>query len=262
MTKTHRTTMAVAGVSLTVLVAACGNKLPADSTSHDNASTQSPQRVIKVATEAAYPPFNNMTPEGIVGFDVDVMNAICTKMNVQCDIVAQDWDGIIPGLLANKYDAIIAGMSVTPERLEKVDFSEPYFSNTIVWLAKKDGSFDLNAISGKILAGQMSTTGASYISEHYDGKNGNTVKLYDSYIKAYADMAAGRADAVMAEKVSASDWLKQNDGQFGLVGQEIDNNDNIAIAVRKGDPLKEEFNQALAQLRQSGELAQLEAKNF
>lgn len=246
-----------------LFLTACGNNQTAQTATQPatDQATNEPKQ-LTIATEAAYPPFNNLTPEGIVGFDIDVMNAICAKMNAKCQIVAQDWDGIIPGLLANKYDAIIAGMSVTPERLEKVDFTEPYFSNTIVWLAKKDGSFDANAITGKVLAGQMSTTGASYISQKYDGKDGNTVKLYDSYVKAYADMAAGRADAVMAEKVSASDWLKQNNEQYGLIGQEIDNHDNIAIAVRKGDTLKDEFNKALSELKQSGELAKIEAKNF
>lgn len=114
----------------------------------------------------------------------------------------------------------------------------------------------------KSLGGQRSTTGASYITEKYDGKDGNRVQLYDSYINAYLDMKAGRADAVMAEKVSAGDWLKQNNAGFGLVGEEIDNNDNIAIAVRKGDALKDEFNKALAELKQSGELTKIEAANF
>lgn len=222
------------------------------------------QRVIRVATEGAYPPFNDMSADGkLVGFDVDVMNALCAKMNAKCELVAQDWDGILPGLLTSKYDAVIAGMSITPERLEKVDFSEPYFSNTIVWLSKTDGSFDPTTIKDKVLGGQRSTTGAAYIAERYDGKDGNRVQLYDSYINAYLDLKAGRNHAVMAEKVSAADWLKTNgaDG-FGLVGEEIDNNDNIAIAVRKGDPLKAEFDKALAELKASGELAKIEADNF
>lgn len=219
------------------------------------------QRVIKIATEGAYPPFNDLSADGqLMGFDVDVMNAICAKMATECEIIAQDWDGIIPGLLTNKYDAIIAGMSITPERSQQVDFSEPYFSNTIVWLAK-EGGFDPNNIQNKTLGSQRSTTAASYITNQYDGKDGNRVQLYDSYINAYLDLKAGRSDAVMAEKVSAQDWLKDNAG-FGLVGDEIDNNDHIAIAVRKDDPLKEQFNQALAQIKASGELAAIEAKYF
>ena len=99
-------------------------------------------KTVRIATEGAYPPFNYTNNDGSLGgFDVDVINAVCDEIKANCDIVAQDWDGIIPGLLANKYDAIIAGMSITPERAETVDFSAPYFSNTMVWLAKKDGTF-------------------------------------------------------------------------------------------------------------------------
>ena len=76
-----------------------------------------------IATEAAYPPFNDTDASGqIIGFDVDVMNALCAEMHAHCQIIAQDWDGLIPSLLAGKYDAIIAGMSITPERQAQVDF--------------------------------------------------------------------------------------------------------------------------------------------
>lgn len=244
---------------------ACSNNAPdTQNTQNTQATTSDGNRTLRIATEAAYPPFNNMTADGkIVGFDVDVMNAICAKMAVKCEIIAQDWDGILPGLLTNKYDAVIAGMSITPERLEKVDFSEPYFANKIVWLAKNDGSFDPKAVKNKVLGGQRSTTGAAYITEKYDGKDGNRVNLYDSYVNAYLDLKAGRNDAVMAEKVSANDWLKSGDtAGFGLVGDEIDNNDNLGIAVRKGDPLKAEFDKALAELKASGELSKLEASIF
>ena len=219
-------------------------------------------KTLRIATEGAYPPFNDLAADGtLVGFDVDVMNAICAKMAVQCELVAQDWDGILPGLLSNKYDAVIAGMSITDERQQQVDFSSPYFKNTIVWMTKDGGKFNPSAIQNNVLGGQRSTTGGAYIQEHYDGKEGNRVQLYDSYVNAYLDLKSGRNDAVMAEKVSAKDWLKNNTG-FVLVGEEIDNNDNIAIAVRKGDPLKAQFDNALAELKASGELAQIEAKHF
>lgn len=222
------------------------------------------QRELIIATEAAYPPFNDTDPSGnIVGFDVDVINAICAEIQAKCQIVAQDWDGLIPSLLMGKYDAIIAGMSITQERQAQVDFSEPYFSNTIAWLAKKDGSFDPNNITNKVLGGQRSTTGAAYISEKYDGKDGNRVQLYDTYTNAYLDLKAGRNQAVMAEKASASDWLKQaGNEEFGLVGEEINNNDNLGIAVRKGDALKAQFDAALATLKQTGKLAEIEKAHF
>lgn len=244
----------------TVLVG-CGQDKPAEQA---DAQPTAEKRKLTIATEAAYPPFNNTTPDGkIVGFDVDVIQAVCAEMNAECEIKAQDWDGLIPSLLANHYDAIIAGMSITKERQAQVDFSEPYFSNTIVWLAKNDGSFDPNNIKSLVLGSQRATTGAAYISEKYDGKDGNTVKLYDTYTNAYLDLKAGRNQAVMAEKVSASDWLKQADNQgFGLVGEEIDNNDHLGIAVRKGDTLKADIDAALAKVKESGKLAELEKLHF
>ena len=245
-------------VALSALLFGCNN-----STTINADANKSSERNLVIATEANYPPFNNTTADGkIVGFDVDVINAVCAEIKANCTIIAQDWDGLLPGLLTQKYDAIIAGMSITPERLEQVDFSEPYFSNTIIWLAKTDGSFDPNAIKDKVLGGQRGTTGATYIQEKYDGKDGNVVQLYDSYINAYLDLKAGRSNAVMAEKVSANDWLKENKDSFGLIGEEIDNNDKLGIAVRKGDALKAEFDKALSELKASGELAKIEATYF
>ena len=247
--------------SLSLLTAgtlvACGGDKPADAPKADTTAPQAGEgKSLVIATEANYPPFNNMTADGkIVGFDVDVINAVCAEIQANCDIVAQDWDGLLPGLLTNKYDAVIAGMSITPERQAQVDFSEPYFSNTIVWLSKTDGSFDPNNIKNLVLGSQRSTTGADYITERYDGKDGNRVQLYDTYTNSYLDLKAGRNHAVMAE-------LKQGNDGFGLVGDEIDNNDNLGIAVRKGDTLKADFDKALATLKANGTLAELEKQHF
>lgn len=245
-----------------LLLTACGSDKPADTTTSSDANSKG-ERTLTIATEANYPPFNNLTANGaIVGFDIDVINAVCAEMNATCNIVAQDWEGLLPGLMANKYDAVIAGMSITPERLEQVDFSEPYFSNTIIWLAKNDGSFDPNNIKNAILSSQRGVTGADYITKHFDGKDGNRVQLYDTYTNAYLDLKAGRNHAVMAEKVSANDWLAQGNTDFGLIGEEIDNNDHLGIAVRKGDALKTDIDKALATLKANGKLAELEKAVF
>lgn len=233
-----------------------------DDTAADGAAQAASGDTIRIATEGAYPPFNYTNNDGSLGgFDVDVANAICDQMQAKCEIVAQDWDGIIPGLLANKYDAIFAGMSITPERSAKVDFSQPYFVNTMVWLAKDDGSFDPADISNKDLGGQRSTTLGAYLQDNYDGQNGNTVNLYDTYENAYLDLKSGRVDAVLAEKVSAADWLPENP-DYAIIGEEIDNDDHIGVALRKNDPLKEKINQAIAALRDNGKLEELEKANF
>lgn len=251
-------------ISAALALSACSR--PANETTDTNADAPAADvagKTIRIATEGAYPPFNYTNADGsLAGYDIDVANALCAQMQAKCEIVAQDWDGIIPGLLAQKYDAVVAGMSITPERQEKVDFTEPYFANTMVWLTDTKGSFDPMVIKDLTLGGQRSTTPGAYLQDHYEGKDGNTVQLYDNYDNAYLDLKSGRSDAVLAEKVSAKSWLTDNPDGFGIVGDEIDNDDNIAIAVRKGDPLRDNLNKALSEIRSNGELARLEQANF
>ena len=251
-------------LSTAMLLTACSQPAnDAANTNADASATEVAGKTIRIATEGAYPPFNYTNADGSLGgFDIDVANALCDQMQAKCEIVAQDWDGIIPGLLTQKYDAVIAGMSITPERQQKVDFSEPYFANTMVWLTDTKGSFDPKSIKNLKLGGQRSTTPGAYLQDNYEGKDGNTVKLYDSYDNAYLHLKSGRSDVVLAEKVSAKSWLADNPEGFSIVGDEIDNNDNIAIAVRKGDALKANFDKALSEIRSNGELARLEKINF
>lgn len=253
-------------MTITAALALSACSQPANDATDTNAdapATDVAGKTIRIATEGAYPPFNYTNADGsLAGYDVDIANALCAQMQAKCEIVAQDWDGIIPGLLAKKYDAVVAGMSITAERQEKVDFTEPYFANTMVWLADSKSKFDPMSIKNLKLGGQRSTTPGAYLQDNYEGKEGNTVQLYDSYDNAYLDLKSGRSDAVLAEKVSAKSWLVDNADGFGIVGEEIDNDDNIAIAVRKGDSLKNDFDKALSEIRSNGELARLEQANF
>ncbi len=251
-------------VTIALALSACSQSNDANETDASaDTATSAAGKTLRIATEGAYPPFNYTNADGsLAGYDVDVANALCKQMQAECEIVAQDWDGIIPGLLAQKYDAVVAGMSITPERQEKVDFTEPYFANTMVWLTDTESSFDPNTIQNLTLGGQRSTTPGAYLQDNYEGKDGNSVQLYDNYDNAYLDLKSGRSDAVLAEKVSAKSWLTDNPEGFGIVGDEIDNDDNIAIAVRKGDALRDDFNAALNEIRSNGELARLEQANF
>ena len=250
-------------ITAALMLSACSQSANDTTDTNTDAAANTSGKTIRIATEGAYPPFNYTNADGtLAGFDIDVANALCEQMQAKCEIVAQDWDGIIPGLLAQKYDAVVAGMSITPERQEKVDFTEPYFANTMVWLTSTKGKFDPAAISNLTLGGQRSTTPGAYLQDNYEGKDGNTVQLYDNYDNAYLDLKSGRSDVVLAEKVSAKSWLADNPEGFGIVGDEIDNDDNVAIAFRKGDALRDEFNKALSEIRSNGELARLEQANF
>lgn len=112
-----------------------------------SAASASTGKKIRIATEGAYKPFNYTNADGTLGgYDVDVAKAVCAQAKLDCEIVAQDWDGILPGLMARKYDAVAAGMSITPERSAQVDFTTPYFKNTMVWVAAKGGKFNLSLI--------------------------------------------------------------------------------------------------------------------
>jgi putative lysine/arginine/ornithine/histidine/octopine transport system substrate-binding protein len=220
------------------------------------------QKTIKIATEGAYPPFNAKDASGaLVGFDVDIAKALCDEIKAKCEIVAQDWDGIIPGLEAKKYDAIAASMSITDERKQKVDFTSPYYSNYLRIVTKKgSGITGPESLKAKTVGAQRSTLAATY-SEDKLGR-GSTVKLYDTQTAAYSDLEAGRLDALVSDVYPAYDWLKDKPG-YEFVGEKIDLNDKIGIAVRKGDKeLMSVLNTALKTIRANGTYAKLNAKYF
>lgn len=216
---------------------------------------------LRIATEGAYPPFNEKNAAGeLVGFDVDIANALCAEMQRSCVIVAQDWDGIIPGLVNNKYDAIVASMSITEDRLKSIDFTDPYYSNYIALIAKNGSGFSMEDVSSKPIGAQRSTVASEWAEENA-GSRGD-VKLYDTQTAAYSDLESGRIDALVSDYLPATEWLKSNT-DFGLVGGKIDIDDKIGIGLRKGeDDLKEAFNKALAAIRENGVYAEISDKYF
>ena len=126
------------------------------------AATQAGAQTLRIATEGAYPPFNMKNAAGeLTGFDVEIAKALCAEMKRECTIVAQDWDGIIPGLVNNKYDAIIASMSITPERKQTIDFTDRYYSNYISIVAPKDAGLSQDDLASKTVGAQRATIAAT-----------------------------------------------------------------------------------------------------
>lgn len=255
----HTVKFATALLTAAVL-SACGNDKP-DTAAAAPAADTAAEKQIRIATESNFKPFSYLDTQGnLAGFEIDLANALCEEMKAKCEIVSQDWDSLIPSLQANKADAIMAGMSITEERLKVVDFSEPYFDNTLVLIGKKGDAITINDIAGKTVATQQATVSADYLAKNYPDA---IVKTYDKQDNAYLDLTAGRADAMMSDIMPVSDWLTTEQGQgYEIKGDAIDIDDKVGIAVRKGDALKAEFDAALASLKTNGKYAEIAAKHL
>lgn len=232
-------------------------------------SAHAQELTLKIGTEGAYPPFNNLTADGkLEGFDIDIANALCEEMKAKCEFVTQDWDGMIPALQAGKFDAIIASMSITEERLEKVDFSNKYYNTPPAIAAPKDT--DIKGVTKEDLAGK--TIGAATSTTHF---NYATATYTESEIKGYPssqefllDLASGRLDAVNDDILVLEGWLKSPDGACCKLVGTINSVPEIhgpgaGIAVRKGETeLAEKFNAAIDAIRANGKYKAINDKYF
>ncbi|KIN67281.1 Arginine-binding periplasmic protein 1 [Sulfitobacter donghicola DSW-25 = KCTC 12864 = JCM 14565] len=225
------------------------------------ASAAQAEDVVRIATEGAYPPFNNVTADGeLVGFDVDIAKALCAEMARKCEVVAQDWDGIIPGLVNNKYDAIVASMSITEERLKAIDFTDPYYSNYLSVVTKDGSTVSLDTLGDVAIGAQRSTVGAQWAEDEFGSRA--DIRLYDTNPAAFSDLAAGRIEAVVIDFLPAAEFVKTNDG-FGLAVDKIDINDKIGIGTRQGDDdLTAAFNAALETIRANGTYEAISVEYF
>ncbi len=217
---------------------------------------------LRIATESNYKPFSYLDAEGKhQGFEIDLIHALCEEMKAKCTIASHDWDSLIPGLTANKYDAIFASMSATDERRKTVNFSDPYFNNKLVLVGKKGDTATIKDIDGKAVAAQQATVASGYIETNHPKAE---LKIYDKQVNAYLDLSSGRVQYLLSDIAPASDWLKTEQGQdFEVKGEPIDINDNVAIALRKEDTeLANHFNTALASLKANGKYKEIASKYF
>ena len=225
---------------------------------------------IRVGVEGAYPPFSEVAPDGTLkGFDIDIAMALCEEIGAECILVPQDWDGIIPALLARKYDAIIASMSITEERKKKVAFSDKYYNTPAKFARKKGSGISISkaGLKGKTVGVQRATTHDSFIT----GEFGDSVEIkrYGTQDEAYLDAIAGRVDLLLADSIAMDDgFLKTDKGKgWEFVGPGYSDTKyfgvGAGIAVRKSDQdLANLFSKAIKSIRNNGVYKKINAKYF
>ena len=225
---------------------------------------------IRIGVEGAYPPFSSVTADGkLVGFDIEIAQALCDEMGAKCTMVQQDWDGIIPALLARKYDAIIASMSITEERKKKVAFTGKYYNTPAKFARKKGSGIEITkaGMKGKTVAVQRATTHDNFITAEFG--DDVDIKRYATQDEAYLDAVAGRVDLLLADSVAMDDgFLKTEKGKdWEFVGPGYTDvkyfGEGAGIAIRKGDEdLVDKFNQAIAAIRANGTYQKINKKYF
>ena len=249
-------------------------------------------QTIRIGTEGAYPPWNNINSAGnLEGAEIDFGNEACERMGVTCEWVTQDWDGIIPALLQGKYDIIIAGMSITEERKEKVNFTTGYMTDGARFAVLKDsGLADLNiagmskvnlnnaggkeqaaigqliaAMDGMTVCVQSSTIHQNFLEKHMSGAV--DVKLYQAVDDHNLDLAAGRCDAILADVGSIIDFMESDGGvDVAFTGPTFSGGvfgDGVGGAVRKEDTdILEMWNAAISEMSKDGTTAEITKKWF
>ncbi len=232
-----------------------------------SASAQADQ--LRVGVEGAYPPFSWKEPDGsLKGFDIDFAEEICKRLGRECVLIEQEWDGMIPALLAKKFDTIIASMSITDERKKKVDFTDKYYNTPPGIVAKADAGFKrTNAgLKGKRLGVQRATTHQCTAESLFPDAE---LVLYATQEEIFQDLASGRLDAQISDSLQALEgFLKQDMGKgYAFVGDMIDDEAcqgvGAGFAVRKKDTsLRDAMSKAIKAIRDDGTYKKLNDKYF
>ena len=244
---------------------------------------------IKIGTEGAYPPWNGTNAAGeLEGAEIDLAADLCARMNAECELVVQDWDGMIPALEIGKYDAIMAGMSITEERKMKIDFSIGYMTEpaslsalrgSALGTLKAPGKVNLDNMDSEtkgllatiqsVLAGttvgvQTSTTHENFLNEYMDGVD---IKVYDTQLNMELDLAAGRIDAALSDKASMQAFTETSAGnRVKLIGPDLFGGSfggGVGVGIRKSDSdLTAMFNKAISEASADGSIKSISIKWF
>ena len=224
---------------------------------------------LRVGVEGAYPPFSWKESDGTLkGFDIEIAEAVCAELKRKCVLVEQDWDGMIPALLARKFDTIIASMSITEERKKRVDFSDKYYNTPAKFVAKKGSGLKISksGLAGKRIGLQRGTTHQCFMEKMYPDVE---LVLYGTQDEVFQDLAIGRIDAQFSDSIAADDgFLKTDAGKdFEFIGgdqhDEACHGPGAGMAVRKQDTqLRDDLNKAIKAIRANGVYQKINAKYF
>lgn len=218
-------------------------------------------QVLRVGSDVDYPPFEYVEERTgeYIGFDMAIIREVGKRMGMEVQIQNTAWDGIIPGLVAGHYDVIISAMTITDERAQAVDFSDPYFATgqVIVVRADDDSVQEPADLRGKTVAVQIGTTG-HFAAEGIEGVG--QVDKYPSTPEAFLALKLRRADAAVVDEVTAIEEARANPGQLKVVGAPF-TIEYYGIAMKKGQPeLLRNINRALASMKADGTYDELYAE--
>ncbi|MEM7289907.1 MAG: transporter substrate-binding domain-containing protein [Pseudomonadota bacterium] len=221
------------------------------------ASTALAADVVRMGTEGAYPPYNFINDKGEVdGFEREVGDRVCELAELKCEWVKNDWDSIIPNLVSGNYDTIIAGMSITAERDEVIDFTNEYFPpDPSAYMALSGASTD---VTKGIVAAQTGTIQAAHVAS-----SGATLVEFKTPDETIAAVRSGEADAVLADDQFLAKFVEESGGELAFVGDKVPIGGGIGIGVRESDgDLKSKLNIAIATMKEDGSLNAMLAKWF
>ena len=213
--------------------------------------------IVKMGTEGAYPPYNFINDKGEVDrFERELGDELCRRAGLECVWVTNEWDGIIPNLVAGEYDTIMAGMSITEERDEVIDFTQPYFPPLPSVYVALSGAGD-EAVNGRVAA-QLATVHADYLSE-----SGATLLEYDLAEELFEAVLSGEVDAALVDREFAREGIAENGDRLTVVGPDVILDSGIGIGVREdAGELKQELDKAIVAMKDDGSLNDLIRKWF
>ena len=248
--KMKKFSLFIIGLSLLLVIAACGTDKK-DKTGSDGGNKDK----YVVGIDTTYPPFEFEVDGKYTGIDIDIITAIAKNQDFEIEFDAMDFGGIIPAMQANQLDIAIAGMSITKERKEVVDFSDPYFDAglTLVVDGKTTDIKSIEDLKGKTIAVKNGTTGAKFAQEN-EAEYGYKIVMFDDSPSMFQEISNGNADALIEDYPVIAYAISQNSLGFEIIGDRL-NGDQYGIAVLKGkhSDVIEKINAGLKDLRDSGE---------